>query len=108
MRKVLILLVAASGLVAVGLIGLTALSPDDLLKDEGTSSSSRRRTYKGGSKAGSSWNMRVVGHNNLDVRGFNGDVWKYGDYAYVGHWASPIGRQATTGSARKSPTTAWL
>jgi hypothetical protein len=85
MRKVLILLVAACGLVAVG-IGLTAPSPDDLLKNEKHFFEQSQKTYQGGSKAGSSWNMRVVGHDNLDVRGFNGDVWKYGDYAYVGHW----------------------
>jgi hypothetical protein len=30
--------------------------------------------------------MELVGHNNLNVRGFNADVWKYKNYAYVGHW----------------------
>src|SRR5919201_1204693 len=39
-----------------------------------------------GTKAGSAWNMELVGHNNLGVRGFNADVWKHGNYAYVGQW----------------------
>jgi hypothetical protein len=78
------------GLSAVALvfagIGLTAASKDDLLKDEQHFYDQSQKTYDGGSKAGSAWNMEVVGHNNLGIRGFNGDVWKYKDYAYVGQW----------------------
>lgn len=39
-----------------------------------------------GSNAGASYNMAVVGQNNLGGRGFNGDVWVQNGYAYVGQW----------------------
>ena len=42
--------------------------------------------YAGGSNAGESLNMVVVGHNDLGGRGFNGDVWVHKGYAYVGQW----------------------
>ncbi|MGE5690819.1 MAG: LVIVD repeat-containing protein [Pseudomonadota bacterium] len=44
------------------------------------------KDYAGGTKAGSAWNMVAVGHNDLGARGFNGDVWEYEGYAYVGQW----------------------
>src|SRR5262245_65214907 len=40
----------------------------------------------GGSNAGQAFNMEVVGHNNLNGRGFNADVWTHKGYAYVGQW----------------------
>ncbi|MGH2358177.1 MAG: LVIVD repeat-containing protein [Candidatus Limnocylindria bacterium] len=40
----------------------------------------------GGQKAGSAWNMAVVGQNDLGGRGFNGDVWVHDGIAYVGQW----------------------
>lgn len=40
----------------------------------------------GGNNAGSSFNMEVVGHNDLGGRGFNADVWFHNGYAYVGQW----------------------
>ena len=85
MRKLAILL-AAVGALLFAAVGITAASKDDLLKDEKHFYADSQKTYSGGSKAGSAWNMEVVGHNNLNVRGFNADVWKYKDYAYVGHW----------------------
>ena len=44
------------------------------------------KEYKDGNKAGSAWNMVAVGHEDLDARGFNGDVWVHDGYAYVGQW----------------------
>ncbi|HET7856113.1 MAG TPA: hypothetical protein VFL41_06615 [Gaiellaceae bacterium] len=66
--------------------GVTAASHNDLLKDEKHFYEQSQKTFEGGSKAGSAWNMEVVGHNNLGIRGFNADVWKHKNYAYVGHW----------------------
>jgi hypothetical protein len=85
MRKLGILLAAVSVLVFAA-ASWSAPSRDDLLKDEKHFYDESQKTYSGGSKAGSAWNMEVVGHNNLNVRGFNADVWKYRNYAYVGHW----------------------
>ncbi len=85
MRKLGILLAAVSVLVFAA-SSWSAPSRDDLLKDEKHFYDESQKTYSGGSKAGSAWNMEVVGHNNLNVRGFNADVWKYENYAYVGHW----------------------
>jgi hypothetical protein len=39
-----------------------------------------------GSGAPQAWNMRVVGHHDLDGRGFNADVFVHDGYAYVGSW----------------------
>jgi hypothetical protein len=85
MRKLAILFAAAIALVFAA-VGSTAASRDDLLKDEKHFYEQSQKTYDGGSKAGSAWNMELVGHNNLDVRGFNADVWKHENYAYVGNW----------------------
>src|SRR6266540_4218487 len=85
MRKLAIVLAAAGALVCAA-VGLAAASHADLLKDEKHFYDQSQKTYNGGSKAGSAWNMELVGHNNLGVRGFNADVWKYKNYAYVGHW----------------------
>jgi len=85
MRKLTFLAAAVAALVFVA-VGVTAASSDDLLKDEKHFYGESQKTYEGGSKAGSAWNMEVVGHNNLNVRGFNADVWKHKNYAYVGHW----------------------
>jgi hypothetical protein len=85
MRKLALTLGAVLAL-AFAAAGLTAASADDLLKDAKHFYDQSQKTYSGGSKAGSAWNMAVVGHNNLGVRGFNADVWKHKNYAYVGHW----------------------
>jgi hypothetical protein len=85
MRRFAILIAALGGL-AFAAVGFTAASSDDLLKDEQHFYEQSQKTYEGGTKAGSALNMEVVGHNNLGIRGFNADVWKHENYAYVGHW----------------------
>ena len=40
----------------------------------------------GGSNDGEAFNIEVVGHNDLGMRGFNADVWVHKGYAYVGQW----------------------
>jgi hypothetical protein len=37
-------------------------------------------------RGGSALNMVAVGQNDLGARGFNGDVWAYHGYAYIGRW----------------------
>jgi hypothetical protein len=70
-----------------GVVALTAPSNDDeLLKDEKHRLEEASKTYKGGTKAGSAWNMAAVGHDDLGGRGFNADVWVHNGHAYVGHW----------------------
>ena len=44
------------------------------------------RADSGGNNAGQAYNMEVVGHNDLGMRGFNADVWVHNGYAYVGQW----------------------
>ncbi|MCI0633931.1 MAG: hypothetical protein L0206_08470 [Actinobacteria bacterium] len=84
--RTLTILLAVLGALIVTSIGITAPSKDDLLKDEKHFFEQSQKTFQGGSKAGSSSNMELVGHTNLGIRGFNADVWKHEDYAYVGHW----------------------
>jgi len=101
MRKSVVwcgIVAAVLGLAAVALAGA---SKDDLLKDEQHFYEQSQKTYNGGSKAGSSLNMEVVGHNNLGVRGFNGDVWTHERYAYVGHWGFA---DWATGNSRFCPS----
>jgi hypothetical protein len=100
MRKKLIVLGAAIIALAFAGVGITA-SSSDLLKDEQHFYEQSQKTYDGGSKAGSAWNMELVGHNNLNIRGFNGDVWKHGSYAYVGHWGFA---DWATGNSRFCPS----
>ncbi len=88
MRKfgVLAALAAAVGLIFAA-VALTAPSNgDELLKDEKHFLERSNKTYEGGNKGGSAWNMVVVGQNDLAGRGFNADVWTHEGYAYVGHW----------------------
>lgn len=40
----------------------------------------------GGTNAGEAFNIEVVGHNDLGMRGFNADVWVHNGYAYIGQW----------------------
>ena len=82
-------------------VGWAGASKDDLLKDEQHFYDQSQKTYTGGSKAGSAWNMEVVGHNNLGIRGFNADVWQYKGYAYVGHWGFA---DWATGNSRFCPS----
>lgn len=82
MRRLAILLAVAGTLVFVA-VGISAPSKDDLLKDEKHFFDQSQKTFQGGSKAGSAWNMELVGHDNLGIRGFNADVWKHKNVAGV-------------------------
>lgn len=99
--------ITALGLVAVALAFAVAGAiahgddGDGTLKDENHLKQQALKAYEGGNKAGSSWNMVAVGHNDLGARGFNGDVWYHRGYAYVGHWG--FGDWAT-GNSRFCPT----
>jgi hypothetical protein len=86
MTKLAIALAVAIAVLAPGAVAVGGSGDGELLKDEQHFYEQSQKTYTGGSKAGSAWNMEVVGHDNLGVRGFNADVWKHGDYAYVGNW----------------------
>jgi hypothetical protein len=44
------------------------------------------RADSGGTNAEQAFNMEVVGHNDLGLRGYNADVWVHKGYAYVGQW----------------------
>jgi hypothetical protein len=102
MRKfgVLAALAAAVGLIFVAVAFTAPSNSDELLKDEKHFLEQSNKTYDGGNKAGSAWNMVAVGHNTLGGRGFNGDVWAHEGYAYVGHWGFT---DWATGNARFCP-----
>jgi hypothetical protein len=73
----------------VALSGAVLAAPstgDELLKDETHRLEQATKTFSGGNKGGSAWNIEVVGHHDLGGRGFNGDVWTHEGFAYVGHW----------------------
>jgi hypothetical protein len=59
---------------------------DDLLPNEQHFLDSSTKTYDGGVKSGSALNMVAVGQNDVGARGFNGDVFVYRRFAYVGRW----------------------
>jgi hypothetical protein len=87
MRRVISVL----GLVAAALtFAAVALSHeeggDGGIKDHHHFGQQALKEYEGGSKAGSAKNMVAVGHDDLEARGFNGDVWVHDGYAYVGQW----------------------
>jgi hypothetical protein len=87
MRRLWVVVGLAAAGLALAAVGFSAPSNDDeLLKDEKHFLEQSQKTYEGGNRAGSSLNMVAVGHNDLDGRGFNGDVWVHEGYAYVGHW----------------------
>src|SRR5918997_1283323 len=50
---------------------------------------------------GEARNMRVVGHHDLGMRGYNADVWVHERYAYVGSWG--FGDWASGGEERFCP-----
>jgi hypothetical protein len=91
--------------VAAIVLGGTALAApkngDELLKDEVHRLEQAKKSFSGGNKGGSAWNIEVVGHDDLGGRGFNGDVWTHDGYAYVGHWGFT---DWATGNARFCPT----
>ncbi|MEP6978676.1 MAG: hypothetical protein ABI948_11550 [Thermoleophilia bacterium] len=82
-----LILAAGAAAVAAIIAGVAlAAGGSDLLKDEQHFYTQSQKTFDGGNKGGSFWNMMAVGHNDLGGRGFNGDVWTHKGYAYVGHW----------------------
>src|SRR6266545_5265374 len=85
MRRVLIALSLAALVLAVAALPVAA-SNDKLLPNEQHFLNSSGTTYNGGTKSGSALNMIAVGHNDLGTRGFNGDVFVYKRFAYVGRW----------------------
>lgn len=92
---------AVSALLALSSVAFSASPKDrELLKDE-QHRLAESKTANSGTKAGSAWNMEVVGHDALGGRGFNADVWVHDGYAYVGHWGFT---DWATGNARFCPT----
>lgn len=86
MRNALLATLAAGALVFAGAASTAPSSDDELLKDSKHFYDQSQKAYEGGNKAGSAWNMAVVGRDDLGGRGFNGDVWYARGYAYVGQW----------------------
>src|SRR5918995_6480980 len=88
MRRTLIALgFAAAALAFAGAAITGSTNNDELLKDERHFLEQSSKTYNGGQKdLQISPNLEVVAHDSLGNRGFNGDVWAHGGYAYVGHW----------------------
>src|SRR6266540_2896538 len=85
MRRVLIALSLAALVLAVTPLS-TAAPNDELLPNEQHFLDASGKTYDGGTKSGSALNMIAVGQNDLDARGFNGDVFAYNGFAYIGRW----------------------
>lgn len=102
MRRSLIAL--AVGVLTIATSGITLADPDknsqELFPSEVQILSDAQKTYTGGTKAGSAWNMVALGHQDLGGRGFNADVWVHGGYAYVGHWGF---QDFATGNTRFCP-----
>ena len=96
---------AAIAAVAAIVLGGTAVAApkngDELLKDEVHRLEQVKKSFSGGNKGGSAWNMEVVGYDALGGRGFNGDVWTHEGFAYVGHWGFT---DWATGNARFCPS----
>jgi hypothetical protein len=87
MRRLVVgLALAAAALTFTAVAATAPTNDDELLMDEKHFLEQSNKTYSGGNKGGSAWNMVAVGHNSLGDRGFNGDVWYHAGYAYVGHW----------------------
>jgi len=85
--RVLVALGLGAAALTFAAVAVSARSNDDeLLKDEKHFLEQSSKTYQGGNKGGSAWNMEVVAHNDLGGRGFNADVWAHEGYAYIGHW----------------------
>lgn len=73
-------------LLATWVTTTSAASQDELLKDEAHFLEQSSKLFTDGQKAAQTWNMEIVGHNDLGGRGFNGDVWVHRGFAYVGQW----------------------
>ena len=93
--------IAAAALIALSGIAVAApRNGDQLLKDEVHRLEQAKKSFSGGNKGGSAWNIEVVGQDDLGGRGFNGDVWTHEGFAYVGHWGFT---DWATGNARFCP-----
>jgi hypothetical protein len=102
MRRVTLALGLAAGALTFAAVGLShGDDGDGLLKDERHFKQQAEKTFEGGNKAGSARNMVVVGHEDLDARGFNADVWVHKEIAYIGHWGFA---DWATGNSRFCPT----
>jgi hypothetical protein len=87
MKRVIVALGLVAAALTLAAVAASAPSNDDeLLKDEKHFLEQSNKTFEGGNRGGSAWNMVAVGHNSLGNRGFNADVWTYKGFAYVGHW----------------------
>ena len=89
LRHVAVRAVALAAMTAIALGGAVMAAPtssDELLKDEVHRLEQSKKSFSGGNKGGSAWNIEVVGHHDLGGRGFNADVWTHDGFAYVGHW----------------------
>src|SRR6266542_1610322 len=85
MRRALIALSLAALVLAVTPLSVAAPN-DELLPNEQHFLDSSGKTYGGGTKSGSALNMVAVGQHDLGARGFNGDVFAYKRFAYIGRW----------------------
>jgi hypothetical protein len=88
-RPAVLRAIALAAATVVALSGAVLAAPsngDELLKDETHRLEQAQKTFSGGNKGGSAWNIEVVAHHDLDGRGFNADVWTHEGFAYVGHW----------------------
>src|SRR5919106_6241829 len=102
MRRVRFALGLAAAALTFAAVGLShGDDGDGLLKDERHFKQQAEKTFQGGHKAGSALNMVVVGHNDLEARGFNADVWVHDGFAYVGQWGFT---DWATGNSRFCPT----
>ena len=85
-RLVVGLTVLMSGLALAGAAIAAPSNNDELLKDERHRLEQASKTFDGGPKSGTAWNMQLVGHDDLGGRGFNADVAVHEGFAYVGQW----------------------
>ncbi len=75
-----------AGALLVAAIAVAASSNDALLPNEQHFLDSQSSNTSNGVKGGSAWNMVAVGQNDIGFRGFNGDVFVYKKFGYVGRW----------------------
>ncbi len=85
MRRALIVLAMATVALCLPALAFAATN-DELLPNEQHFLDSSQQTFNNGTKSGSVLNMVAVGQNDLGGRGFNGDVYVYKNFAYVGRW----------------------
>lgn len=86
MRKLLTASFIALAAVALAAVTMAASPDDELFPDEQQRLKESQTSYQSGTKSGSALNMVAVGQASLDDRGFNGDVFVYRGFAYVGRW----------------------